>query len=75
MLLAQWNLLLTLLLLRAYNGVAEFGERLYRRFRGRLLEDGRRRRDHDGTAGGRYTQGDRDDARGGCRGFQNVRRS
>lgn len=78
MLLALLSLLLTLLLLllllRAYNGVAEFGECLYRRFRGRLLEDGRRRRDHNGAAGRRYAQGDRDDARGGRRGFQNVRR-
>lgn len=75
MLLALLSLLLTLLLLlRAYNGVAELGECLYRRFRGRLLKDGRRRRDHDGAAGRRYTQGDRDDARGGRRSFQNVRR-
>lgn len=74
MLLALLNLLLTLLLLRAYNGVAELGECLYRRFRGRLLKDGRRRRDHNGAAGRRYTQGDRDNARGGRRGFQNVRR-
>lgn len=66
-------LLLTLLLLRAYDGVAELGEGLYRRLRGRLLEDRRRRRDHDGAASRRYAEGDRDDARGCRRGLENVR--
>lgn len=52
LLLVLRNLLLWTL--RAHDGVAQLGEGLYRRLRGRLLEDGRRRRDYDGTAGGRY---------------------
>lgn len=74
MLLGLLNLLLLTLLLRAYNSVAKLGEGLYRRFRGRLLEHGGRRRDHNGAAGRRYAEGNCDDARGGRRGFQNIRR-
>jgi len=67
--------LLLLLLLRAYDSVAELGEGLYRRFRGGLLKDRRRRRYHDGAASCRYAEGNRDDARGGCRCLQHIRRS
>lgn len=66
-------LLVLLLLLGADNGVAEFGERLYRRLVRRLLEDRRRGRDDHGTAGRRNTKRNGNDPSGGGRRLQNVR--